>query len=141
MKKGTWVSAFGWACFACWLFALAAFVLARGTPTPPIPRALASLAVLASVPCFGLWALGTLVHKITMASARAHATELVKAQALAAGLVCRKCQRAPAVLRCQTHGLELCGACCQAHNQPGCQYGQVSQVVKPAMAVVGSGNT
>ena len=136
MRKSGWVSFCGWASFGLVLFALSAAMLARGESHPPIPAAVAALALLLAVPAAGLWVLGTVVHRFRVGGARIKAQAFVEAQARAVGVVCRQCQKGHAVVTCTTHGVPLCPVCWGAHHKEGCSYSQLTVASKSPVAMV-----
>ena len=65
MSKSVWTRFFGWCSLALVAFAFGAALMAylNRPDNPPVPAAAAALALLLSVPCFLLWARGSIVHR------------------------------------------------------------------------------
>jgi hypothetical protein len=137
MKKSLWVSFCGWAVVGCFGFLVGAFVVfIRYRPGPyPIPPVLWSLAFLLSFPFFILWALGSIVHRVRVGTAKMHAAAMIEAQTKAgvsplaalsalkrpplvgaAGGQCALCVVRPAVVRRVADGMLLCSVCLQAET-------------------------
>ena len=138
MNKSPWVSFCGWFFVGLIIFLVGTLAIDyRYRPGPyPIPAALQALALLGCFPSFGLWALGTVVHRFRMGAARMHAHALVEAQQKA-GLGplaqvlpggkraavpaqvngCEVCHQAAGLVRCLSHGTLLCSGCWDAHHR------------------------
>jgi len=136
VKKSGLISFCGWACIALVGFIVGSLAIDYGyRPGPyPIPRALSALALLGSVFFFIPWALGNIVHRFRLGTARMRAEALVEAQqraglvplpavatggnrttAPAAVPVCGVCHRTPATVRCIQHRVLLCQTCWHTH--------------------------
>jgi hypothetical protein len=137
MKKSRFISFCGWAFLFLEGFAWGD-ALIYGFTSPhwaPFPRVFAAAALLLSIPCFLVWALGSIVHRFRVGGAKMRAQAMVEALQKAgvgplaaphsAGkptsvstglLVCGVCNRAPALVRCVEHSLLLCQSCWHEHN-------------------------
>jgi len=137
MQKSVWVSFCGWAFIACLSFVAGAFLVDGIYHREPllIPPIVAGFAVWLSFPCFVLWALGSIVHRFRVGTAKMRAQALVEAQTKA-GLVapqsqtswkarhlpagpssmCAMCHVRPFIVRCTIDGALLCEECIGAHN-------------------------
>jgi hypothetical protein len=82
MKKSGWISFCGWAGIASVLVSIGASqVYHRGAGLGAF-AVITFLAMVFALPCFGLWVLGSLVHKFRVSGARIQAQAFVEAKQL-----------------------------------------------------------
>jgi hypothetical protein len=74
-----WTSFFGWCSLVLAAFAFGAALMAylNRPDNPPVPAAAAALALLLSVPCILLWAVGPIVHRFRVETERTRAEAMV----------------------------------------------------------------
>ena len=125
MKKSGWISFCGWLTFGALLFVLACSVLAAIEPKPPIPASVPAMVALVIMPAFGLWVVGSLVHRFRVGGARMRAQAMVEAQGAVAKPPCGGCGRPLGVLICTRHHTVLCPTCMVTHQTVDCAYAEI----------------
>jgi len=137
MKKSGWISFCGWGAIALIFFGIACELLRNAETKGSLMAEVGFLAVVFAVPSFGLWALGTLVHRFRVGGAKLKAQAMVEAQARMAGRGCALCHKQAAVVVCTGHGLALCPSCWGRHHTEACTYSHVAAPAKAPVAMVG----
>jgi hypothetical protein len=84
VKKSGWISFCGWAGIALVLLGVAASQFYGRGDGHGAFALLTFFSLVFAVPCFGLWALGSLVHKFRVSGARIQAQAFVEAKQRAA---------------------------------------------------------
>jgi hypothetical protein len=137
VKKSLWVSFCGWAFLGCWSFVVGAVLVDSMPHRNPflIPPVIVGVGIWLSFPCLIMWALGSIVHRLRVGSAKMSAAAIVEAQRKAGVLpvprmpaapklspvigpypVCTICAAAAAVVRCVACNMELCMSCFESHK-------------------------
>lgn len=136
MKKSVWISFCGWAALASLLVVAGMSVVNGLTGVHVVPVGLGAVGLVVVFPAFGLWLLGTAVHRLRVGGAKMRAEAMVQAQRASTALRCAMCKQRVAVVRCINHSTELCPTCWGQHHAEGCAYAQLTDLPPAPRAVV-----
>ena len=161
MKKPGWISFCGWAVIVCVSLGFGLPLVQYMAGSKPTNAAVYALIFLPAIPCFVLWALGSIVSAMTRYRAKAGAQAMAAAfggAGLGPGLlrpnagvtsagedtrataVCGVCGQEAAVLRCTKHDRVLCATCLRDHHQPEvCFYQSLALAAESRSAQGGTG--
>jgi hypothetical protein len=84
-----------------------------------------AMVALVIMPAFGLWVVGSVIHRFRLGGARMRAQAMVEAQGAVAKPPCGGCGRALGVLICTRHHTVLCPTCMVTHQTVDCAYAEI----------------